>query len=55
MINIDMPMPARCFECPFRQIKRYSTEQRCIADHQRIITTPVTQKPDWCPLKETDK
>ena len=55
MIQINIPMPNRCYDCPFIAVKPFSADRRCVVTHYKQIDTPIMSKPAWCELKEVRK
>lgn len=60
MIQIDMPLPNRCNECPFASAGFYNgvVSLSCITPTGRSMYAPDLidrkDRPAWCPLKERD-
>lgn len=53
MIQIDMPMPKSCIDCPFKE-QEYG-EGECLADKENRCTYGDSSgRQEWCPLKEQE-
>ena len=50
MIQIDMPMPSCCAECPCLGYKNNAY----ICNVVKGIRTHIDKKPKWCPLVDLD-
>lgn len=61
MIQIDMPMPKRCSECPFASANFNNGIMflSCITPTGRSMYAPDLiyriDRPAWCPLKEQEE
>ena len=61
MIQIDIPMPKSCTECPFTYLDTGddayfgSTETRCVLDNSCVVDCLSTERMDDCPLREVEE
>lgn len=55
MVKLDIPMPEKCGLCPCFHAENPMYCQAVKADKNKRIFAPYgEQRPEWCPLRETD-